>query len=198
MDVYSVISSALSTKIDAASVTALAETQKEADIRDVLFKISDKIIEVEKLIASGSVLSLGGQNSMKVAVYVARHLDGTAHVGWHYTHIDTVPGDRFHFNHGLCTSTSQNRDGQYVWFAPIKVYVNFSFNKDTNAFDEDWITCFVNLNVQPPINLTYLAVFRALEDKVLDRPAIAYVSLTDPVNIDKPVKVNSLELGYEQ
>jgi hypothetical protein len=56
-------------------------------------------------------------HGMKVAIFSAKKLDGTQHLGWHYAPVSTVAGDRFHYDHGV--GIDKNTDGQYVWVAPI-------------------------------------------------------------------------------
>lgn len=56
-------------------------------------------------------------NGQSVAIFKAERLDGSIHVGWHYTPLMTQPGERFHYDHGI--GIERNTDGQYLWVAPL-------------------------------------------------------------------------------
>lgn len=193
MQIHSLISQAVQ-EVTSPAIMELAEKQIDSAVRDVLLQVADKIHEVQQLIASGSLTTVVGNNGMKPAVFVAKRLDGVMHVGWHHTPVDTAAGDTFHYDHGI--AIEKNQDGQYIWFAPITAYVNFTFNAETNTFDGAWESCLVDTNATSKVSIYERALTKALERKIATRPPIVYVTLSSPIDIKQPIEVRRFQLGY--
>lgn len=116
------------------------------------------------------------------------------HVGWHHADVEAVAGDCFHYDHGA--GIERNQDGQYVWFPLITVFVNFTFNQETNSFDGEWEPCVLDTNVESERSVYQLALTKGLESKIQDRPEIAYVTLCNPLEKGKQIEVRRFTLGY--
>lgn len=193
MQIHSLISKSVQ-QINSPAILALADSQVEQSERDVLLQVADKIQEVEQLIASGSLTTVPGANGIKPAVFIGKRIDGSIHVGWHHTKVDTVTGDRFHYDHGV--GIERNQDGQYIWFPPITAYVNFTFNADTNSFDGDWEQCSVDTNESSDKSVYQQVLVKALESKIESRPKIVYVTLSNPLEKKVGIEVRRFELEY--
>lgn len=94
------------------------------------------------------------------------------HVGWHHADVEAVAGDCFHYDHGA--GIERNQDGQYVWFPLITVFVNFTFNQETNSFDGEWEPCVIDTNVESERSVYQLALTKGLESKIHVRLLIEY------------------------
>jgi hypothetical protein len=193
MQIHSLISKSVQ-QVNSQAILALADSQVEPSDRDVLLQVADKIQEVEQLIASGSLTTVPGANAMKPAVFIGKRIDGSIHVGWHHTKVETVAGDLFHYDHGV--GIERNKDGQYIWFPPITGYVNFTYNAETNSFDGDWEPCHADTNSSSNVSVYERVLTKALEAKIETRPKIVYVTLSNPVDVKKPIEVRRFELGY--
>lgn len=193
MDIHSLLSNNLK-NVDSQSIKAFAALQTDIAARDLLFNLCEKVMEVEHLIDSGSLSKIPGAGSTKPAVFVARRLDGSMHVGWHHADVEAFAGDCFHYDHGA--GIEQNQDGQYVWFPLITVFVNFTFNQETNSFDGDWDPCELDTNVKSELSVYQLALTKGLESKIQDKPKIGYVTLCNPLEKGKKIEVRRFTLGY--
>ncbi len=193
MQIHSLISNSVET-VNSQSILALADSQTETSVRDVLLQVADKIQEVEQLIASGSLTTVPGANAMKPAIFIGNRIDGSIHVGWHHTKVETVAGDRFHYDQGV--GIERNQDGQYIWFPPITAYVNFTFNAETNSFDEEWEPFSVDTNEPSDKSVYQQVLVKALERKIESRPKIVYVTLSNATEKKVGIEVRRFELEY--
>lgn len=78
-------------------------------------KVREQITIIATLIKQGKICP--HTETGKVAIFAARTLRGDQHVGWAFTDKATQAGDYFHYDHGV--GVDQNRDGQYLWVAPL-------------------------------------------------------------------------------
>lgn len=193
MHIHSLISSSIQV-VSAHAISALADTHLDSSEQDVLRQVVNKIHEVERLIADGTLPTEPGPNAMKPAVFTAKRTDGSIHVGWHHAKLEAVAGERFHYDHG--TGIERNEDGQYIWFAPITAYVNFTYNSERDSFDGAWESCHVDTNTTSCHNVYHRLIIKALEPKIDTRPKIVYLTLSNPVDSKKAIEVRRFELGY--
>lgn len=193
MEIQTLLNSNLQ-KVNSQSVKSFAALQTNIAACDLLVKVCEKVMEVERLIDSGSLSKIPGPGCTKPAVFVARRHDGSIHVGWHHADVEAVAGDCFHYDHGA--GIEPNQDGQYVWFPLITVFVNFTFNQETNSFDGDWDPCELDTNVKSELSVYQLALTKGLESKIQDRPKIGYVTLCNPLEKGKKIEVRRFTLGY--
>ena len=177
------------------SLVEFANTQ-ENNFRSILLKVADKASDIEGMVESGTLSLVSGKNRMKPAVFVAKQLDGSVYVGWHFAPIETAPGERFHFDHGC--GNNANLDGEYVWFAPVTAFINFSFNPESKLLDGlAWQPIMVNINSKLGHSFEREALLVALNNgSVHAKPPTAYVSLFDPSNSPKGFKTHAFNLGY--
>lgn len=113
--------------------------------QDTKTKALNIIKEVGQLIRTGKVDS--HCNGRCVAVFAATQLDGTEHIGWHYSPEDARAGDRFHFDHGV--GIERNEDGQYLWVVPLLSTQIQDMISNPKKYDRKPITGLFTFNDRP-------------------------------------------------